>query len=97
MKKSFLIISLILMSFSLSSQAYSSDVSIPKNHKGQAINLAALAKDAAWRQKISKKWKASQAKEAARKNKYIKARPVTLENTQEAAFYDRQDALAHYN
>ncbi len=97
MKKTFFILSLILMSSSFSSLAFSQDLIIPKNDKGQAINLAALAKDAAWRQKISKKWKASQAKEAARQNKYIKARFVNLDDTQEAALYNRQNTLAFYN
>ncbi|WP_125932991.1 hypothetical protein [Kiloniella majae] len=97
MKKYFLILSLILMSFSLSSQAFSQDLIVPKDNKGQAINLAALAKDAAWRQKISKKWKASQAKEVARENKYIKARFVTIDDTQEAKLDNRQDVLSFYN
>ncbi|KLN60435.1 hypothetical protein WH96_11910 [Kiloniella spongiae] len=97
MKKSFFIVSLILMSFSFSSHAFSQETFVPKNNRGQVMNLAALAKDAAWRQKISKKWKASQVKEEARKNKHVKTSFVILDHTQEAKLDSRQGTLPLYN
>lgn len=98
MKKLVFALSLITLSSSLTVQAFSQDIIVPKNHKGEAMTLAALAKDAAWRQKVAKQWKMSQLKmSAAKRNTQKLSHFYATDNTQEASLYDINVAKYTYN
>lgn len=94
MKKLMLALSLIAFSSSLT---IAQDIIVPKNHKGEAMTLAALAKDAAWRQKVAKQWKASEATQNTRKLKYTKDSFYAVDNTQEASLYNSYSSKYIYN
>ncbi|WP_299376902.1 hypothetical protein [uncultured Kiloniella sp.] len=97
MKKLMLVLSLIALSSSLTAPTFAQDIIVPKNHKGEAMTLAALAKDAAWRQKVTKQWKTSEANQKTRKLRYTKDSFYTEDNTQEASLYNSYSSQYIYN
>ena len=102
MKKLMLALSMITLSSTFTVQAFSQDIIVPKNHKGEAMTLAALAKDAAWRQKVAQQWKTSQ-RETSWKQKSTSKTPSTrvafyiLDNAPEASHYNAYTSKYVYN